>query len=105
MTGVNVGQLDLNLLVVLDALLREQNVTRAAERLRIAAPSLSQQITGMERRLRTTLFHRTSRSVRLTDAGRELLPMARRAVAEVDGIAQWAHNRSSEGERLRIGTI
>lgn len=87
------------------AVAEELHFTRAAERLRIAAPSLSQQITGMERRLRTTLFHRTSRSVRLTDAGRELLPMARRAVAEVDGIAQWAHNRSSEGERLRIGTM
>lgn len=87
------------------AVAEELHFTRAAQRLRIAAPSLSQQITELEKRLRVALFHRTSRSVRLTDAGGELLPMARRAVGAVDEIKDWAQQRRGEGERLRIGTV
>lgn len=54
----------------------EMSFTRAARRLGIAQPSLSQQIRQLESRLSTPLFDRTTRSVQLTSAGQALLQVA-----------------------------
>jgi DNA-binding transcriptional LysR family regulator len=62
----------------------EQRFARAAERLHIAAPSLSQQIHTLERELRVTLFIRTPQRVELTPAGEALVTRARVILAEVD---------------------
>jgi LysR family hydrogen peroxide-inducible transcriptional activator len=66
--------------------------SRAAERCRVAQPSLSQQISKLEDELGTRLFDRLGRSIRLTDAGRTFLPHARTVLhqtelarSEVDG--------------------
>lgn len=59
------------------------NVSRAAERCFVAQPSLSQQLKKLEQELGTTLFDRLGRGVALTDAGRALLPRARRILAEI----------------------
>ncbi|HEY0152476.1 MAG TPA: LysR family transcriptional regulator [Longimicrobium sp.] len=59
----------------------ELNFRRAAERVGIAQPPLSQQIRRLERRLGGDLFHREKRSVRLTEAGTALLPQARALLA------------------------
>jgi DNA-binding transcriptional LysR family regulator len=59
----------------------EQNFTRAAQRLRIAQPAVSQQMQGLERELGEVLFDRTARGVRLTAAGEALLPHARATLA------------------------
>lgn len=50
---------------------------RAAERLHVAQPSLSQAIRTLERQLGTPLFHRNSRGIELTEAGRALVSPAR----------------------------
>jgi DNA-binding transcriptional LysR family regulator len=81
----------------------ELNFTRAAERLSIAQPALSAQIRQLEAQLGVQLLERTTRSVRLTDAGRavhERGPSALSALEEV-----WdAARRAGRGEagRLRI---
>jgi DNA-binding transcriptional LysR family regulator len=62
----------------------ERRFARAAERLHIAPPSLSQQIQALERELRVTLFERTPQRVELTPAGEALMIRARVILAEAD---------------------
>ncbi len=57
-----------------------KSFTDAAESLYISVSSLSRHIIGMEKELGTSLFHRHSRSVELSDAGKLLLPHARQIV-------------------------
>ncbi|TDD80135.1 LysR family transcriptional regulator [Actinomadura darangshiensis] len=56
---------------------------RAAERLLIAQPSLSQAIAQLERDLGVQLFHRTGRGAVLSDAGRELIGPARQVIRDL----------------------
>ena len=62
----------------------ELSFTRAAARLRISQPPLSQQIKDLEQSLGTPLFRRTSRRVELTEAGRTLVIHTRNILAQVD---------------------
>ncbi|MEV5507991.1 LysR family transcriptional regulator [Streptomyces orinoci] len=68
------------------AVAEEANLTRAARRLRLSSPSLSQQIKALEREAGAPLFHRTQAGMTLTRAGRALLPEAR-AVLDAAGRA------------------
>jgi DNA-binding transcriptional LysR family regulator len=82
----------------------ELNFSRAAERLNIAQPPLSQQIQRLERELGVPLFLRTKRRVALSDAGSAILDDARRTVALADEVADIAR-RTALGEVgiLRLG--
>jgi len=62
------------------------NFTRAAERLHLAQPSLSRQITTLEQDLGAELFHRARSRSTLTVAGESLLPLARRMLADADSV-------------------
>jgi len=74
----------------------ELNFTRAAGRLHIAQPPLSQQIRQFEDELGVMLLHRTKHIVQLTGAGRAVLVEARRALAQAEKVAIVAR-RSAQG--------
>lgn len=82
----------------------ELNFGRAAQRLHIAGPSLSQQIKALERDLKVQLFDRDRRSVVLTPAGSALLPRARSLLADADDIRRHALGLSSS-DPVRIGCV
>lgn len=77
------------------------NFTRAAERLHVAQPSLSQQIRALERELGAELLHRSRGSSTPTDAGEALLPLARRILADADS----ARLAVQETVQLRRGRV
>jgi LysR family transcriptional regulator, benzoate and cis,cis-muconate-responsive activator of ben and cat genes len=66
------------------ALSEELSFTKAAARLHVSQPPVSYQIASLESELGTALFIRTSRSVKLTDAGRALIPHARAVSHRLD---------------------
>src|SRR4051812_49047631 len=76
----------------------ERHFGRAAERLHIAQPPLSQQIRRLEATLGVDLFVRTTRRVDLTDAGTAYLQRARAILASVDTAAD-------EARRVAAGTV
>ena len=79
------------------AVAEEGHVTRAAERLGIQQPPLSQQIQALERELDAQLFHRKPRGVELTPAGRALFDEAKAILARTtEAIA--ATKRAARGE-------
>ncbi|HZK89674.1 MAG TPA: LysR family transcriptional regulator [Stellaceae bacterium] len=84
------------------AVAEEGHVTRAAERLGIQQPPLSQQIRALERELDAQLFHRKPRGVELTPAGRALFDDAKAILARAEE-AVAATRRAARGEAGRIG--
>ncbi len=86
------------------AIAEEQHVTRAAERLGVQQPSLTRLLQGLEAELGVLLVHRTTRGVRLTEAGAALLSEARTMLARAESIPE-AVRRTARGEqgRLAIG--
>ena len=69
-------RLDAEQLRALATLAEELNFTRAAQRLGVAQPALSARIRRMERKLGRQLVERSTRSVRITPAGLDLLALA-----------------------------
>ena len=79
---------------------------KAAERCRVAQPSLSAQIAALERGLGVTLFERDRRKVLVTAAGRELLDRARRILLGADELSDAALRLSDPlSGMVRVGVI
>ncbi|MBA3055405.1 MAG: LysR family transcriptional regulator [Sphingomonadales bacterium] len=72
------------------------SITEAADRLGIAQPSLSQQLLRLEDEFRSKLFHRTSRGVVATDAGRMLLEHASAILQAMNRAREEIHESDRE---------
>jgi DNA-binding transcriptional LysR family regulator len=94
-------RLDLRLVEYFIAVAEELHFGRAAERLHIAQPSLSQQIRRLESQLGVTLLQRNSRNVHLTSAGETLLREGRETVSRAQ---QAIHaTRAAGAARVTVG--
>ena len=84
----------------------ELHFGRAAKRLKMTQPPLSQQIAALERELGVRLFIRDRRHVELSPAGRVLIPEARRTVAQAGRLVRMAEmvSQGTAGD-LRVGFI
>jgi DNA-binding transcriptional LysR family regulator len=96
--------LDTRLLRAFVTVAEELNFTRAAERLVLAQQALSAQVRQLETRRGVRLFERTTRQVRLTEAGELLLPHARAVLEALDaGTQEVEAARRVAGAVLRVG--
>lgn len=95
------GRVQVQQLAYFVAVAEHRHFTRAADRMRVAQPSLSQQIRALEHDLGAPLFHRIRGNVSLTEAGETLLPIARRILAEIE-TARLAIRELDELERGRV---
>jgi DNA-binding transcriptional LysR family regulator len=88
------------------AVAEELSFRRAAHRLHLSHPALSQQVHDLENELGLKLFERNSRRVELTEIGRAFLIGARRALAAAKEAVTQAHE-AAKGDRGRlvIGSI
>jgi DNA-binding transcriptional LysR family regulator len=96
---------DLRQLAAFDAVAAELHFGRAAERLDVSQPAVSQLVRRLERELSVPLFERSSHHVALTSAGADLLPLARRILTAAGQLTDAAAAIATGGAgRLRIGT-
>src|SRR3954469_22103177 len=88
------------------AVAEELHFGRAARRLHMTQPPLTQAIAQLERVLQVRLFERSKRSVQLTAAGEALLPQARELLARARALPVQARAAAGgEVGRLRIGFV
>ena len=88
------------------AVAEDLHFRRAAERLHVAQPAVSEQIRKLEQELGVRLFDRSQRGVTLTPAGEAMLEEARRVLRQADvavRVARSARDRSAR--RLRVGYL
>ena len=88
------------------AVAEELHFRRAAERLHVAQPAVSEQVRKLEQELGVRLLDRDQRSVSLTDAGAAVLPEARRVLEQAE-VARLAARKARDRpvSRLRIGYV
>jgi DNA-binding transcriptional LysR family regulator len=78
--NLNLRQLDLNLLLVFDALMQEQNLSRAAQRLHMSQPAVSNALTRLRAQLDEPLFRRTAKGMLPTPQAQRLYVTVRQAL-------------------------
>jgi DNA-binding transcriptional LysR family regulator len=83
----------------------QRHFGRAAEKLHVVQPAVSQQVARLERELGLVLFDRSRRQIRLTPDGEAFLPHARQVLQAVDSAAHAAANLAAGASGLlRVGS-
>ena len=85
---MKVNRIDLNLLVYLDALLRERNVTQAANQLNLSQPAMSNGLRRLRELFNDPLLVRTSEGMTPTERALPLEPMVREVLSKIDHAVQ-----------------
>ena len=85
---MNINRIDLNLLVYLDALLRERNVTQAAHQLNLSQPAMSNGLRRLRQLFDDPLLVRTSDGMTPTERALELEPVVREVLTTIDKAVQ-----------------
>ncbi|HZG56167.1 LysR family transcriptional regulator [Paenibacillus sp.] len=93
--------MDLRQLAYAVQIYHDKNFSRAAEKLHIAQPSLSQQLAKLEKELGVTLFHRTTNAVEPTHAGELFVQKAQRIL----DLARQLENEMNDISNLRKGKL
>lgn len=78
------------------AIAEEGSLSKAAERVHVAQPALSQHVRNMELDLKTELLFRSSRGVQLTEAGERLLTEARKLIAQFEELQDIVRGEEAE---------
>ena len=111
---MNLGRLDLNLLVALDALLQQRSVTRAAAQMGLGQPALSASLARLRRHFGDELLHRVGNEYRLTPLAVELRARTAVALSGVDRVfsaqpsfdpASSTREFSADHQRLRVAVL
>jgi DNA-binding transcriptional LysR family regulator len=95
-------RLDLNLLIVLEVLLSEGSVTRAARRLNLAQPTVSNALSRLRAHFQDPLLERAGNSMKPTPRGQRLLQPVREALARVDVVVQGSEQAFQPATANRV---
>lgn len=85
---MNINRIDLNLLVYLDVLLRERNVTKAANQLGISQPAMSNGLRRLRQLFDDPLLVRTSEGMTPTERAAQLAPLVREVLQDIERAVQ-----------------
>lgn len=97
--------MDTQSLNVFTAVAEHGSFSIAAERLFLTQPAISKRIAQLEQQLGARLFDRVGRRIRLTEAGRALLPRARQVLLDLEDMSREISNLTGQvAGTLRIGT-
>lgn len=102
---MNLRRLDLNLLVVLDALMTDRNVTRAAERVGLSQPAMSNALSRLRAFFKDDLFVRGPEGMRPTARAMDLAPSIHAALGTIDAaLDPVAFDPATAQRAIRIDT-
>lgn len=90
---MNVSQLSLRDIEYIVAVGEELHFGKAANRLNVSQPTLSEQIKKLESHLELKIFERSKRSVQLTDQGKELIEIGKKVLMEAQAFISLAKNK------------
>ena len=88
--------MELNELKSFTAVAKTGSFSLAAEQLHLTQPAVSKRVASLELKLGARLFDRFGRRISLTEAGRQLLPRARKLLLEIDDIGRSISKPSSQ---------
>jgi DNA-binding transcriptional LysR family regulator len=96
---MNISKIDLNLLIYLDVLLREKNVTRAASQLNITQPAMSNGLKRLRTLFGDPILVRTSDGMVPTERARALAPVIRKILLELEEALQGEEEFNEESSQ------